>query len=277
MGKERAVPNAHHPVIRIPPIKVGMSTAAVYPEGTAAAFAMAADLGYDGVEVMVQTEPLSQDADLLADLVQQHQIPVLSVHSPCLLVTARVWSTDPLVKLTRSVDMAERLGAETVVVHPPFVWQRAAAAIFAPSIAELGDRTPVRIAVENMFPVKVRGAVVNSYRPHWNPVSAGHRWFTLDLSHTATSGTDALELAAIMGDKLGHLHLADGSGSTKDEHLVPGRGGQPCGEILELLVRNDYRHSVVVEISTRGVDRDEREIDLAEALSFARLHLAAAL
>jgi len=277
VGKDRAAPNAHPPVIRIPPIKVGMSTAAVYPEGTAAAFAMAADLGYDGVEVMVQTEALSQDADQLADLVQQHQIPVLSVHSPCLLVTARVFSTDPLVKLTRSVDMAERLDAGTVVVHPPFLWQRAAAAIFAPSIAELQERTKVRIAVENMFPVKVRGAVVNSYRPHWNPVSAGHRWFTLDLSHTATSGTDALELAAVMGARLGHLHLADGSGSTKDEHLVPGRGGQPCAEILDLLAHNGFAGSVVVEISTRGVDRAEREIDLAEALSFARLHLAAAV
>jgi len=270
-------PAQHHPVIRIPPIKVGMSTAAVYPEGTAAAFATAADLGYDGLEVMVQTEPLSQDADLLANLIDEYQIPVLSVHSPCLLVTARVWSTDPLVKLARSVDMAERLGAQTVVVHPPFLWQRAAAAIFAPSIAELQDRTSVRIAVENMFPVKVRGAVVNSYRPHWNPVSAGHRWFTLDLSHTATSGTDALELADVMGSRLAHLHLADGSGSAKDEHLVPGRGSQPCSEILELLSRNGYHGSVVVEISTRGVDRDEREVDLAEALSFARLHLAAAV
>jgi sugar phosphate isomerase/epimerase len=271
-----AGPAPHHQVIRIPPIKVGMSTAAVYPEGTVAAFALAAELGYDGVEIMVQTEALSQDADLLAELSDEYGIPVLSVHSPCLLVTARVWSTDPLVKLARSVEMAERLGAETVVVHPPFLWQRAAAAIFAPSIAELQERTHVRIAVENMFPVKVRGAVVNSYRPHWNPVPAGHRWFTLDLSHTATSGIDALELADLMGSRLGHLHLADGSGSAKDEHLVPGRGGQPCAEILEALARNGYRGSVVVEISTRGVDRAEREDDLAQALSFARLNLATA-
>jgi sugar phosphate isomerase/epimerase len=264
-------------VIRIPPIKVGMSTAAVYPEGTAAAFALAAELGYDGIEVLVTAEQLSQDVDRIADLIQTFGVPVLSVHSPCLLVTARVWSNDPLVKLTRSVDMAERLGADTVVVHPPFVWQRAAAAIFAPSIAELQERTPVRIAVENMFPVKVRGAIVNSYRPHWNPVAAGHSWFTLDLSHTATSQTNALELADAMGERLGHLHLADGSGSARDEHLVPGRGGQPCAEILELLVRNDFRGSIVVEITTRGVDRSQREIDLAQALSFARLHLAAAI
>lgn len=261
-------------MIRIPPIKVGMSTAAVYPESTARAFARAAELGYDGVEVMVQTEAVSQDPLALAGLVDEYALPVLSVHSPCLLVTARVWSTDPLVKLARSIDMAERLGAGTVVVHPPFLWQRAAAAHFTDGVAELQDRTPVRIAVENMFPVKVRGTVVNSYRPHWNPVPAGHRWFTLDLSHTATSGTDAIELADQMGERLAHLHLADGSGSSKDEHLVPGRGAQPCGEILESLAHNGFDGSVVVEISTRGKTADAREIDLAEALTFARLNLA---
>jgi len=261
-------------VIRIPPIKVGLSTAAVYPESTARAFARAADLGYDGVEVMVQTEPTSQDPIALAALADDFSIPVLSVHSPCLLVTARVWTTDPLVKLARSIDMAEQLGAGTVVVHPPFLWQRAAAATFTESVAELQERTDVRIAVENMFPVKVRGAEVNSYRPHWNPLSAGHRWFTLDLSHTATSGTDARELADQMGQRLGHLHLADGSGSSKDEHLVPGRGSQPCAEILEGLARNGFDGAVVIEISTRGQDAESRETDLAEALTFARLNLA---
>ncbi len=261
-------------MIRIPPVKVGMSTASAYPESTARAFSRAAELGYDGVEVMVQTEPVSQDPAALAALMDDFGIPVLSVHSPCLLVTARVWSSDPLVKLARSIDMAERLGATTVVVHPPFLWQRAAAANFTAAVAELQQRTDVRIAVENMFPVKVRGTEVNSYRPHWNPVSAGHRWFTLDLSHTATSGTDALELADLMGGRLAHLHLADGSGSAKDEHLVPGRGGQPCAEILERLARNGFDGSIVLEISTRGRDDDAREADLAEALTFARLNLA---
>ena len=73
------------------------------------------------------------------------------------------------------------------------------------------------------------------------------------------------------------LYPPGGSGAPKDEHLVPGRGGQPCAEILELLAHNGYQGSVVVEISTRSVDREQREVDLAEALSFARLHLAAAL
>ena len=261
------------------PIPVGLSTAAVFPEPTAAAFAMAAEAGYDGIEVMVATDLTSQTPDALARLVDQHQIPVLSVHSPCLLITATVWSSDPLVKLARSIEMAEKLHAPTVVVHPPFVWQRAAAATFTESVAELQSRTDVVIAVENMFPVRVAGRLVNSYRPHWDPVPAGHQHYTLDLSHTATSDSDALAMLDRMGSRLSHLHLADGSGSNRDEHLVPGRGGQPCAEVLQILSgqgpgREPFDGSVVLEISTRNADADQRRVDIAEALAFARLHLS---
>ncbi len=262
-----------------PPIPVGLSTAASFPETTAAAFQMAAEAGYDGMEVMVQTDLTSQTPDALSRLIDQYQIPVLSVHSPCLLITATVWSSDPLVKLARSIEMAEKIGAPTVVVHPPFVWQRSAAANFAEAVAELQLRTEVVIAVENMFPVKVAGRLVNSYRPHWDPVPAGHAHFTLDLSHTATSGSDALDMLHRMGSRLAHLHLADGSGSAKDEHLVPGRGGQPCAEVLRLLARDDlqgepFSGAVILEISTRAVKAEQRRIDVAEALAFARQHLS---
>jgi sugar phosphate isomerase/epimerase len=72
------------------------------------------------------------------------------------------------------------------------------------------------------------------------------------------------------------VHIADGTGAAKDEHLVPGRGNQPCGELLERLARDGFAGSVVVEVNTRrAVDRAEREAELAEALAFTRLHLVA--
>jgi sugar phosphate isomerase/epimerase len=43
-------------------IPVTLSTSSVFPEPTAAAFEMAATLGYDGIEVMVWTDAVSQDA-----------------------------------------------------------------------------------------------------------------------------------------------------------------------------------------------------------------------
>jgi sugar phosphate isomerase/epimerase len=72
------------------------------------------------------------------------------------------------------------------------------------------------------------------------------------------------------------VHIADGLGGPRDEHLVPGRGTQPCGALLESLARQGFDGTVVVEINTRRADsRADREADLAEALAFTRLHLAA--
>ncbi len=96
----------------------------MFPEPTAAAFEMAATVGYDGLEVMVWTDAVSQDAGALKTLASHYDMPVRSVHAPCLLVTQRVWSPDPWERLARAAQLAESLGAPTVVVHPPFTWQR---------------------------------------------------------------------------------------------------------------------------------------------------------
>jgi len=270
------VPSDGEPSPLLPPTApIGLSTASVYPESAAVAFRRAAELGYDGVEVFVTADPATQSADPIDELRQTYQLPVLSVHAPVVLMTNRIWSTDPLVKLGRTVDLAEQLDARVVVTHPPFVWQRMGGADFSTAIGDLQDRTDVRIAVENMFPARVRGQEASVYRPHWDPlVGAGHRWYTLDLSHTATAGVDALAMLQRMGDRLAHLHLADGTGSAMDEHLVPGRGTQPCADVLERLAAQRYSGAIVVEIGTRRSTPAVREVQVAEALSFARLNFA---
>ena len=263
-------------VARVPSARVALATASVYPESTAAAFEIAARLGYDGVEVMVWTDPVSQDVTAMRRLSDYHQIPILALHAPCLVITQRVWGTDPWAKLVRAKDAAEELGAETVVVHPPFRWQREYARQFVGGIEQMADETGVRFAVENMFPLRARGREVTPYAPDWDPTTEDFRHFTLDLSHTAVSQSDALNMADVMGDRLAHVHIADGSGSARDEHLVPGRGEQPCAELLEGLADREFDGLVVVEVNTRRCeDRAEREADLAEALAYTRLHLAA--
>ena len=256
--------------------KVALSTASVYPESTAAAFEIAARLGYDGVEVMVWTDPVSQDVDALRRLSDLHGVPVLAVHAPCLLITQRVWSKDPWAKLQRARSVAETLGASTVVVHPPFRWQRAYAREFVRGVWRMAEETDIRFAVENMFPWRYRDREMLAYAPDWDPTRDDYRHFTIDLSHTATSRTDTLAMLDRMGDRLGHVHLADGNGSAKDEHLVPGRGSQPCAELLTHLAAVGFDGHVVVEVNTRrAMSAAEREADLAEALAYTRHHLAA--
>jgi sugar phosphate isomerase/epimerase len=265
--------------VRAAKAKVGLSTASVYPESTAAAFELAAKLGYDGVEVMVWTDPVSQDPYALLHLSQHYQVPILAIHAPCLIITQRVWTADPWVKLQKAQLAAELLGAQTVVVHPPFRWQRDYARGFESGIERMAAETDVRFAVENMFPLRVRGREVSAYQPTWDVAfdDQSYRDYTLDLSHAAVSQSDALAMLDAMGPRLSHLHVADGTGLSKDEHLIPGRGEQPCVEVLERLAGSGYRGHVIVEVNTRrALDRAEREADLAEALAFCRLHLVAA-
>ncbi|GAA4659054.1 MULTISPECIES: sugar phosphate isomerase/epimerase family protein [Amycolatopsis] len=261
-------------------IPVGLSTASVWPLRAGTAFELAADLGYDGVEVMVWVDPVSQHVPELRRWSRRTGVPVLSVHSPSLLITQRVWSPDPVVRLRRSVEAALDLEARTVVVHPPFRWQRRYGDAFEDLIAELEDESGIEIAVENMFKVRPPGGRkdtrMSAFRPSIDPTDVGYRHYTLDLSHSAAAQMDALALAERMGEGLTHVHLADGTGVPKDEHLVPGRGGQPCAELLEKLAASDFGGQVVLEVNTRRAPSSAHRMkDLAEALLFARFHLGA--
>jgi sugar phosphate isomerase/epimerase len=277
-----------------PAIKVGLSTASVYPLRTEAAFEYAARLGYDGVELMVWAESVSQDVAAVRRMSESYGIPVLSVHAPCLLISQRVWGADPVSKLDRSVRAAEELGAQTVVVHPPFRWQRRYAEGFTDQVAALEQSSDVMVAVENMFPFRADrifgtgqpsisrmrkrggtpGIAVSAFAPSYDPLDGNHAHYTLDLSHSATAGTDAVEMAGRMGEGLVHLHLCDGSGASTDEHLVPGRGTQPTAEICQMLAASNFAGHVILEVTTSGARTAiEREQLLTESLEFARRHL----
>ncbi|UVO13590.1 sugar phosphate isomerase/epimerase [Mycobacterium sp. SVM_VP21] len=276
-----------------PAIKVGLSTASVYPLRAEAAFEYAARLGYDGIELMVWGESVSQDIGAVRRLSRKYRVPVLSVHAPCLLISQRVWGSNPIAKLERSVRAAEQLEAQTVVVHPPFRWQRRYAEGFSDQVAELESASDVAVAVENMFPFRADrffgadqsrermrrrgggpGAGISAFAPSHDPLDGNHAHYTLDLSHTATAGADGLEMARRMGSGLTHLHLCDGTGLPADEHLVPGRGDQPTAEVCQLLASSDFTGHVVLEVTTsQARSPHEREALLTESLQFARTHL----
>ncbi|WP_028477130.1 sugar phosphate isomerase/epimerase [Nocardia sp. CNY236] len=271
---------------------VGLSTASVYPQNTEAAFRYAAELGYDGIELMVWAEPASQSIATVQGYSRTYDVPVLAVHAPCLLISQRVWGSDPIAKLARSVRTAEAVGAHTVVVHPPFRWQRQYAAGFSDQVVELEESSPVIVAVENMFPMRADtlfgrgdgavkrlarrgpGPALTAFSPSYDPTLTGFRHYTLDLSHTATAGTDPLAMASRMGSGLVHLHLADGRGAAHDEHLVPGEGTQPCADVCASLVRSGFSGQAVAEINTQNArTTQERAAMLKRTLVFARKHL----
>ena len=254
--------------------RIGLSTSSVYPESTAHAFGYAASVGYDAVEVMV-IDSLSQDISTVKQLSEHHAMPVAAIHAPVLLFTQRVWGTQPWGKLEKSAEMAAAVGAEVVVVHPPFRWQREYARDFVNGIAALEESSGIAFAVENMYPWRASRRRMEMYLPGWDPSTEPYANTTSDLSHAASARADPVAMAERLGPRLRHVHLTDGTDSAKDEHLVPGRGAMDAAGFLRHLTRSGFAGEVVLEINTRRCSsREEREADLRESLEFARQHLA---
>lgn len=261
--------------VQAPRAKVALSTSSVYPETTSSAFELARRLGYDGIELMVGIDPVASDVDAVEKLRDYHGVPVVAIHAPCLLITQRVWGSDPWAKLERSAAAARQLGADVVVVHPPFRWQREYARGFVDGVRRLTETTGITFCVENMYPWRTPGGELKAYMPSWDPTELDYADLTLDLSHASTSSQSSLDLVTSWGDRLKHVHLTDGTGSVKDEHLVPGRGDQQADLLLQHLAERDFAGHVVLEINSRKCEtRAAREADLAESLAFARRHLS---
>ena len=250
----------------MPTPKVLLSTTAVFPEATSDAFVLAAELGYDGVELMVGADAESLDEDVIAQLSDTHRVPVGSVHAPTLLITPAAWGKEPWGKLRRSAEAAKRLGADVVVVHPPFRWQRGYAEEFIDGIRELNRTSGVTFAVENMFPWRTFAGEFAAYSPGWDPTDLDYDHLTLDLSHAATARQRSLDLIDAWGNRLAHVHLTDGSGSFKDEHLLPGEGNQEAWRVVQELANRGYEGHIVHEVSTRRAGSREERADLLAGL-----------
>lgn len=243
-------------------------------------FRLAKESGAEGIEIMVTNATETQDPRVLDFLSRRFDLPILSIHAPVLLLTHGVFGFDPGQKLERSAELAVMVGANTVVVHPPFRWQLMYATQFEQVVNRVADTYGVTVAVENMFGWCAGKISLEAYAPSWNPGTLDVPSLTLDFSHAAMQGISALGLARQWGERLAHVHLCDGTSPREnfhlfDEHLLPGRGTQPVGETLEHLANTGFSGHVIAEVSTgKAAGEDQRVQMVKSSLDFARYYLA---
>ena len=263
-------------------ISIGMSTSCNFPMRVEHTFKVARQTGFDGVEVMITTDPVSYDTKALRELSARYSMPILSIHAPSLF-WMQMFGGTAKVKLERSAALAAEVGASTVVVHPPFRWEAGYAKNFERIVRETAAKEGVTIAVENMFPWRVMPGKfprpLTAYAPSPDPLDLDVDAMTLDFSHASLTGRDSLEYAMAMGDKLRHVHLCDGTrsvddGNLHDEHLVPGRGTEPVAETLTYLAERGFDGHVIAEIGLHKIRNQQTRIDmLIETAAFAKEYL----
>ena len=235
------------------------STISVFSKPIDVAFPLFARTGFDGVELMVTNDPDTQDASRIRGLSEDHALPVLAIHAPFLLMSRRALGRDPVGKIERTIELALGVGSPIVVVHPPYRWQSAYRRWLDERLPAVSIDHGVRVAVENMFPLRVRGRSVARFHARQS-LDELERFpdVALDTSHLAVSGVDPVEAVARVGDRLAHVHLSNNAGKGWDSHLPLDEGVLDLGRFLEALAARRFRGSISLEIDLRDhLDDDQ--------------------
>ena len=231
--------------------RILLSTAPFHHRPLADAFGVAADAGFDGVELMVTGDPASQDPATVADLSRTHRLPVPVVHGPFLVLTRRALGVDPLEKAARTLVMARHLGADVVVVHPPFRWQRGFRGWLDDRADADADAHGTRVAVENLYPVPMGPATPRLHTATHPEHLVRHRHVVLDTSHLAVTGVDLAAAWDVLAPRTVHLHVSDHDGGWGDRHLPIGSGALPLAGLLGRVGRDLAAPSVTLELHLR--------------------------
>jgi sugar phosphate isomerase/epimerase len=239
-------------------------------------FELIAEAGFDGAELMITQDRLSQDPHRLGALAARYGVPVPAVHGPFLVATWLVFGTDPKGKIDRCVRFAETAKVSTVVIHPPYRWQTAYASWLDDAIPRIREETGVTIAVENMFPVNVNGRALRFFSGTMPAELVRWPSLTLDTSHLAAAGGDLMAAWEELADRVVHLHVSNNDGRGRDTHGLLDRGVLPVREFLEEVGASRFGGAVTLELDVRtwADDRPALLEVLRENLDTARLHLA---
>jgi sugar phosphate isomerase/epimerase len=276
---------------------IALSTGSLYSYGTARVFDLAACVGYDGIEILVDHRWDTRQPDYLRALSGGHDLSIVALHSPFLSLDAPGWPDDALGRLRRTVALAQELDVPTVVTHLPFRFHALVGHWYAARPHRFKLPVPIRrrepyarflcnglgafeseagitVAVENMPAHRFLGCRVNSYA--FNSVAEIARFphLTLDTTHLGTWGLDPVAVYEQLRERVAHVHLSNFDGR---EHRSPPDGRLPLAELLRCLARDGYQGAITVETGPDALHAEDEEKCLAalrRALAFCREHFS---
>ncbi len=251
-------------------IPVVFSTGSLYPFGLERIYSWAAEIGFDGVEIMMDERWDTHQSHYLSGLAERNELPIRALHPP---LGQGAWGLEPEETLVRSSKLAAKVGADVIVAHPP----ASGMLLEGWSKNTLADarKSGVAVAVENMPRSRAGRSIFGWERQHcYRPellLNLGD--VTLDTSHLAASGIGIMYAWELLEEQLRHIHLSDSNLTGRDEHRIPGRGSLPLKEFLSALAGSNYPGVVSLELKPwpLGTPDEHKILDrMREALEYTR-------
>jgi sugar phosphate isomerase/epimerase len=246
------------------------STGSLYPFGLERVYAWASEVGFDGVEIMMDERWDTHQEDYLQSLVERYGVQILALHTP---LFRGAWRLGPEKTLVRVAKLAASMEVPVVVAHPPPPgrplerWKRG-------PLREAREHGVV-VAVENMPRSRAKGMFNvrrrNCYLPE-HLADVGE--VTFDTSHAGASKVDLLRAHSVLATQLRHVHLSDSNlEAGRDEHRLPGKGRLPLKPFLAALAASGYAGAVSLELKPWPLGAPDPETILGRmlaALEFTR-------
>lgn len=237
-------------------------------------FGAVSEAGGEGLEVLVSQDTDTQSPGTLEQLANRHDLPIIAIHAPLLMLTRRVYTTDPMEKIRRTLELARALDVGTIVLHPPYLWQMRYSLWIVHELEDALAGSTTQVTMENMYPIHVGSRRLRFHR--YGSLESLHRFphVTLDTSHLAVTGEDIVEAYRRIEDQVVHVHLSDNRGKGRDSHAPIGEGVLPITDFIHNLDGKALR-SVTLEINAGrgGENRGRLESILGSSFELLREHL----
>ncbi len=258
-----------------------LSSGSLYTYGLERFFALAAEAGFDGVEVLIDMRFDTRQPAYLRRLVERYGLPIGSVHAPFRPARLDAWPHDFPGSIAAAAGLADEVGAGIVVAHLPMLPDRAYGRWLRdelPAWQRAHPRTVV--AVENM-PVKWFRwwpfAPLDPWRMNRIERWAGFAHLMLDTTHLATKGLDPQAVYERVRGQVVHVHLSNARrvGRRVSEHRRLEDGALALDAFLGRLAATGYGGLVVVELDPRHLDAADEErvrAHLRRQIAFCREH-----
>lgn len=239
-------------------MKIGLSTASLYPLHTEEALLETARLGVKNVEIFLGSisELEGEIFSCMKNTVREYGLNVVSVHpfsSPMeslFLFSSYDRRVDDIMDLyKRYFSMMTELGAKIFVVHGAAATANCDDGRYAERLYALireGRKLGITVAQENVSYCKSGKA---EFLQMLSRELADSIAFVLDIKQSRRAGYSPNSLVELLGDRIIHLHLSDGNSKDSKADCLPiGRGDFDFKEFFTELNKVGYKGDAVIEL-----------------------------
>jgi len=244
-------------------MKLSLSTASLYPYPLSLTFRIAREVGFEGVELVVNFEVLLRGVDQIRRLASRYGLAIYSVHPPVIPIGRERHVSK---SFSRVATIARDLGCALMVVHAPKaatfddeLWGEYLISL-EQALSLLRD-SGTRIAIENQAPCSDgQTFVLSDLRALRAFADAYDLAIVLDTAHTVGTGYSLLEAYEIFNGRLLNVHFSDWRcppgllahplfDNFLKHHQLLGSGEMPLGDLILRLTQDHYTDFITLEIS----------------------------